>query len=150
MESWQLGLLMAQVMRARHNRLVQLLGGLGIHPAQAQLLYVLLHSEGITQKQLGDEIDRKPATVTMMLSRLESAGFVERRRDGNDQRIFRVYITEKGRSVQKATEMAIRQMQQEAYGNFSDEELETMHGFIVAAKENLEAAIENDSRKMKH
>lgn len=150
MESWQLGNLMAQVMRARHNRMVQLLGGLGIQPAQAQLLFVLQHSEGITQKQLGEEIGRKPATVTMMLSRLESAGFVERRRDGNDQRALRVYITEKGRNVQKAAESAVRQMQQEAYSGFSDSELEMLHKYIVKAKENLEAALENDNRKMKH
>lgn len=111
---------------------------------------MLLQNDGITQKQLGDEIDRKPATVTMMLTRLENAGFVERHRDKNDQRVFRVYITDKGRSVQKATELAIRQMQMEAYGSFSDADLEAVSRFIVTAKENIEAAIANDKNKVRH
>ena len=41
----------------------------------------------------------KPATVTVMIKRLEKTGFVERKDDKNDQRISRIFLTEKGKNI---------------------------------------------------
>ena len=45
----------------------------------------------------------KPATLTVMLQRMEQAGLVERRNDTQDQRVQRVYITELGKETSEKT-----------------------------------------------
>ncbi|OQB49244.1 MAG: Organic hydroperoxide resistance transcriptional regulator [Firmicutes bacterium ADurb.Bin153] len=145
-----LGMLMGHVIRTRHNRMTQLLEGLGIHPSQAQMLFLLIHDEGITQKQIGEKTNLRPATVTVMLNRMEKAGFVERRQDEKDLRSFRIYITEKGRTMDKAIKMTMEQLQKEAYAGFTDEELALMRRLLLHMKSNLEKSIKEESEKIRH
>jgi len=145
-----LGTLMGQVIRIRHNRMTQLLEGLGIHPSQAQMLFLLMHDEGLTQKQIGEKTNLRPATITVMLNRMEKAGFVERKQDPEDLRVYRVYITDKGRTVDEAVQMAMEQVQKEAYEGFSNEEMLLMRRLLNHVKDNLEKAIKGEGRKVRH
>lgn len=69
----------------------------GGHPAQAGCLWALAHQDGITQRQLAEQLHIAPATVTAMVQRLEREGAVERWTDADDQRLTRIRLTEAGR-----------------------------------------------------
>ncbi|MEQ8785380.1 MAG: MarR family transcriptional regulator [Pirellulaceae bacterium] len=75
----------------------------GLTPPQFQLLTVLnrLRGEQITQRRLGMELYVSFPNVTVMLSRLEQAGLIERMVNEADRRERFVRITHSGRALLK-------------------------------------------------
>jgi DNA-binding MarR family transcriptional regulator len=90
------------------------LGPLGLHPGQERLLAVLWEEEGLSQSQLVDRLSVQPPTVTTALQRLEHEGFLRREPDPDNRRVSRVYLTDRGRSV----EAAVREIFAEAETRF--------------------------------
>ncbi len=75
----------------------------GLTPAQFQMLTVInrLRGKGITQRQLGQELYVSFPNVTVMLSRLERDGLIERVVNEADRRERFVRITARGRALLK-------------------------------------------------
>ena len=75
----------------------------GVTPPQFQLLTVLnrLRGEQITQRRLGKELYVSFPNVTVMVSRLEKAGLIERTVNNADRRERFVKITNRGRNLLK-------------------------------------------------
>ncbi len=91
--------LLAQVARLHRTRVGGQLEELGVHVGQEMILMQLWMEDGQTQSDLAERTHVEPPTMTKMLRRMETAGLVERRRDENDARISRVYLTELGRTL---------------------------------------------------
>ena len=66
----------------------------GLPPAQAGALRVIIRHPGLSQRELADKLHIQRATATVMLQKMEKAGFIDRRPDKEDQRISRIYPTE--------------------------------------------------------
>lgn len=60
-------------------------------------LYYIGRSEGITQKELAEEMDLKESTVARLIDRLEKENTVLRIKDKKDRRVTNLYLTEEGR-----------------------------------------------------
>ena len=75
----------------------------GLTPPQFQMLTVLnrLRGEQVTQRRLGMELYVSFPNVTVMLSRLEEAGLIERTVNDADRRERFVRITRSGRALLK-------------------------------------------------
>jgi DNA-binding MarR family transcriptional regulator len=75
----------------------------GLTPPQFQMLTVLnrLRGEQITQRRLGNELYVSFPNVTVMLSRLEKTGLIERTVNTADRRERFVKITNRGRELLK-------------------------------------------------
>ncbi|SEK90612.1 transcriptional regulator, MarR family [Stigmatella aurantiaca] len=76
-----------------------LLEPLGVTYPQYLVLLALWEEEGIPVKRLGEQLVLDSATLTPLLKRLEQRGIVERRRDGQDERVVRIFLTEGGRAL---------------------------------------------------
>lgn len=129
--------LFAQVSRLHHNRLHMLLGEFGVYQGQPPILFMLWDKDGRSQKEIVERLKVKPATVTVMLKRMEKAGWLERRTDSIDLRVSRVYLTEKGRNIQSQVERAIQQLEEEFLTGFTQEERILLRRFLLHMKENL-------------
>lgn len=91
--------LMGGIMR-RHRHLSHLmLKDQDVHPGQPPVLFELARHDGMRQSELAERIRITPATLTVMLNRMVKNGHVERRTDPDDQRVSRVYLTDKGRDA---------------------------------------------------
>jgi MarR family transcriptional regulator, organic hydroperoxide resistance regulator len=73
-----------------------LLDPLGLTYPQYLVLLVLWEEEGLSVKEIGQQLHLDSGTLTPVLKRLEKAGFVRRRRDAQDERQVRVELTDKG------------------------------------------------------
>lgn len=129
--------ILANICQLHHARAHQLLEGIGLYRGQPPVLRVLWEREGLTQTELAGTLKITPATMTKMLQRMEKAGFVQRRSDETDQRVTRVYLTQAGREVQGALEGIWRQMDADTFANFTPEERELLHRFLLQVRENL-------------
>ncbi len=59
------------------------------------------HKDGLSQREIAEKLHIKPPTVNVTVQRLEKAGFLYREADEKDQRISRIYMTEKGKQAKK-------------------------------------------------
>ena len=72
---------------------------LGIYPGQIPVLGLLAYKDGLSQREIAEKLRIKPPTVNVTVQRLEKAGFLYREADEKDQRISRIYLTEKGKQA---------------------------------------------------
>jgi DNA-binding MarR family transcriptional regulator len=73
--------------------------GLKVSLAGLGVLRVLMSDDGLKASEVADRAWSSPGTLTSVVNTLVRDGFVERRADGADRRIVRLYITEQGRAV---------------------------------------------------
>lgn len=93
------GLLIVGVSRLWRQRLNERLRPLGLSQAKWAALYRLARLEvAPTQAELAAELGVENPTVARLLTRLEAAGYVERRPAANDRRLKVVHLTALARS----------------------------------------------------
>jgi DNA-binding MarR family transcriptional regulator len=73
----------------------------GITYPQYLVLMALWEHDGLTVTALGDALQLDSGTVSPLLKRLEAAGFVERRRESEDERRVTVHLTESGAALER-------------------------------------------------
>ncbi|MEE1609750.1 MarR family winged helix-turn-helix transcriptional regulator [Microvirga sp. CF3016] len=88
----------------------QFLDPLRLTYPQYVVLLVLWEQDDLTVKEIGDRLFLDSGTLTPLLKRLESAGYVRRTRDRKDERQVRVSLTETGRSLRKKAEEIPKQV----------------------------------------
>lgn len=110
---------------------------LGIHPGQLPVLKIVSEQEGISLRELASLLHIKPPTVTVTVQRLEKAGMVRRETDLSDQRINRIYLTEKGAAMKKEMIRLLDENEKILTKGFSKEEIRTLQSFFAKMTENL-------------
>lgn len=81
-----------------------LLEPMGLTHPQYLVMLALWEHEPLSVSQLSRLLDLDPATLSRLLKRLETAGFVRRPRNPNDERSLAVELTEEGRALRSAAE----------------------------------------------
>lgn len=74
----------------------------GIVPSHGDIVHVLLHTESCSMSELARRIGRTKSTVTVLVRKLEQAGYVQREQDASDARGVRISLTERGRGLEPA------------------------------------------------
>ena len=133
------GYMLAQVCRLHRQRADVLLNQIGLHVGQEMFMLGLWGNEGVTQTELAEILQLQPATVTNTLQRLERENFIERRDDLDDQRVSRVYATEKGRDLEGLVNEKWCQLESEAFDGFTVEERVLLRRLLQQAYRNLAA-----------
>src|SRR6478672_12278832 len=86
----------AHALRKAFDRLAV---GLGVTRAQWKVLFKLTRSPGLRQVELADILDLEPITLCRIVDRLEDSGLVERSRDPEDRRAWRLHVTERAQPL---------------------------------------------------
>jgi DNA-binding MarR family transcriptional regulator len=75
--------------------------------------------------------------MTKALQRLERYGFVERRQDTQDTRVWHVFLTEQGRALRPIVTEKWNQAEQLTFANFTADEKTLFVSFLQRIEENL-------------
>jgi DNA-binding MarR family transcriptional regulator len=78
-----------------------LLKELGLTYTQYVTLLALWEKDRVTVKELGERLYLDSGTLTPLLKKLETAGYVTRSRDPDDERNVRIALTEEGRALKR-------------------------------------------------
>jgi len=132
-----LGQLLSQVCRLTGDRLRVKMEEIGLHKGQGFVLFHLWHHDGIPQNVIAHALRVSPATVTNTLKRMERDGWIERRRDPDDQRIVRVYLTEKAKAMREEAREAFRDLEREVTSVLTKDERKTLQGLLEKLHEHL-------------
>ena len=74
---------------------------LGLTYTQYLVFLVLWEKDGLTVGEICDRLMLDTGTVTPMLKKMETSGYIERHRSGNDDRVVLITLTDKGRTLQE-------------------------------------------------
>ena len=114
------------------------------------LLYILLKGDsGTSLTAIHREFGYSKATLSNMLKRLREKGYVRVASCAGDDRFKLLFATEKGEQVRAFLETAIRDVQQQVYGCFSEQELSTLDRLQKKLLQNLCVSAEKNIRNQK-
>lgn len=94
------------------------------------ILSWLYDCDGINQKELAKETFKDPAALTKTLNRMEKKDLIKRVKDENDKRAFLIYLTDTGRKLRNEIEPIAVEILEEAFHNFTEEEVETLKNLL--------------------
>lgn len=124
---FQLGKAYQQVNHEAKRRLAPY----GVTPVQYGLLEVLWEADGQSGAALGERLRLDGATVTGLLDRLAHAGLIERRPHPTDRRINHVYLTDKGRALQRDLDREIDALAADVLRRLSRADVERFQAILA-------------------
>lgn len=110
---------------------------LNLYVGQDNLLYRLWLGDGVTQMQLCEHLKCEPPTVTNMVKSLEQNGFIYRERDKHDARVMRIFLTDKGKALEKPVELKWKQQQDKLLHSILPEERLLLKRLLKQMENNL-------------
>ncbi len=136
-DSGSLNLLLIEVCKLHYANSRERLERIGVYRGQPPVLQALDRQEGLSHSELARQLHVKPATITQMIKRMELAGFVQRRRDAEDERVSRVYLTELGRAIQGDLVQVLGTIEAGTFAGFSPAEREQVAQHLSRMRHNL-------------
>jgi len=130
--------LLTLICKLSRDRSRVLMAEIGIHCGQGIALRQLWRTDGVTQSELAHSLHVAPATVTIALQRMERIGLIERRSDERDQRVSRVFLTDRGRSLRANVEGNWSKLEEQMLVGFSSKEREVVRGYLLRIRANLD------------
>jgi DNA-binding MarR family transcriptional regulator len=137
MAEWPVGRLFSLAARLASVVGWRMLEGHGVSPSGFGVLRVLLARDGVKSSELAGMMLTTPATVTSVINTLERDGYVERRRDDDDRRVVRLYLTDKGRDHIAQTQRGLSASFRALYDFIDPADEPAVRRFLVAAIERF-------------
>lgn len=98
--------------------------GLDVTPYQWIVLYRLWEQEGLTQAEIAERTIKDKPTITRMVDVLEKKGLVIRRNVENDRRVYKIYLTEKGKILEQKLVPIVEEHIEKALTGIASDEVE--------------------------
>jgi DNA-binding MarR family transcriptional regulator len=121
------------VLRKAFDRLAV---GLGVTRAQWKVLFRLTRTPGLRQVELADMLELEPITLCRIVDRLEDAGLVERVRDPDDRRAWRLHVTARARPLVEKLQAIGAELIDQAFAGIDPKDIETTRKVLARAREN--------------
>ncbi len=112
--------------------------GYDLTPEQWGVLAHLREKQGMNQSQLGDRVLKDRHNVTRILNVLEERGYIERRTDDADKRVFRIFLTQSGHAVQHKMTAIVVEHRQQMLSGLNKQELQRTQQILKQIVKNLE------------
>ena len=129
--------LLGRFCKTFNARAQEMLVETGIPRGQAMVLIELCHNQGVTHSELAKILMVSLPTMSNLLKRMEKSGFIERRRDKDDQRVSRVYVKDSGLDKEGLMLDKILNLQEEILGGISPKERQIFREMLERVLERL-------------
>ncbi|GAA4015838.1 MarR family transcriptional regulator [Sphingomonas swuensis] len=131
--AWDIGETSLAIRRAFDRKAAML----GITRAQWRVLAHLDHQPGRKQVELADRMDVEPITLCRIVDKLEEAGLVERRRDPDDRRAWRLYLCESAAPLLTKLHALADEFSADVFGNLDPAAVQQGKDLLAAIRHNL-------------
>jgi DNA-binding MarR family transcriptional regulator len=105
---------------------------------QAGILFLLNEENGRAMSELGKLLSLDNSTVTGLIDRLETSGFVRRMANPTDRRMYLIHITRQGVKEVNKAKIVINRINAEIKADFSKAEIESfkriLSSFVVKSE----------------
>jgi MarR family transcriptional regulator, transcriptional regulator for hemolysin len=128
---------LARLLRRNFDRRLQ---SLGLTQAQWRAVAHLSRQEGMTQSALAESLEIQAITLTRLIDRMESAGWVERRNHPSDRRCVQLYLTAKSQPLLAEMQRRAADTLKEAVAGLSNGAQQQVIDALLLMKQNLATA----------
>ena len=130
--------LMAQLCKAHRNMANTMLNEAGLHVGQEMVLLQLWQQDGLTQKELAEQLCIEAPTVTRTLQRMQRCQLIERRSDAKDRRVSRVYLTKRSSEMKPVVQECWANLEERVLVGISSDDRLLLHGLLTKMLANLQ------------
>lgn len=143
--------ILMRMMRIEFQYMRMQLEALDLYPGQPQLLLALRRNDGASQGELARQMDVSPATLTVMLRRMDKKQLVQRVADPSDLRVMRLHLTRSGLEKVEEIERMIAGADEEWARLLSPEEIGTVCDILDrvcgAFEDKLKSGTEQEGKR---
>jgi DNA-binding MarR family transcriptional regulator len=132
-----LGFLIADVARMLRRAFDARVRAIGVTRPQWRVLSFLNRNEGINQGGLAELLEVEPISVGRMVDRLQESGLVERRADPADRRAWRLFLTDRSRTLIEELRPIADATLDDTMAGFAPEERQALIGYLERMRANL-------------
>lgn len=106
------------------DELARLVKNAGLTLPQYQVLRILRDAgEPLSCSEIAERMIARDPDITRLIDKLEKSGMVQRSRDGNDRRVVRSTITDKGAGKVNPLDSQVNQLHNDLLSDISEQEL---------------------------
>ena len=124
----------ARLLRRNFNRRVR---SIGLTQEQCRVILLLSRHEGIQQVDLAELLEIQPITLARLLDKLQETGLIERRRNPDDRRAFRLHLTKQAHPVLKRILAVGAATRADASKDVTKADLDVLFSVLCQFKANL-------------
>ncbi len=126
-----------QFMKSYFSNLIKT-KNLDITVEQWGLLTILDSFPGISQTDIAGLTQTDKTNITRMLDLLEKKEYIERRKDENDRRLYRIHLTPAGAAILKTVIPIAQAVNQISCADFEPREIEILKEMLRRVRTNVE------------
>lgn len=108
---------------------------------QWSVLAVLWKSDGCSQQVIADSTSRDKPSVTRLIDNLVKEGYVIRKNHENDRRLNLIYLTDKGKNIEKDVIEIVDDTIEKATQGLSDDQIVAIRDAFQVVYDNLNTYI---------
>jgi len=131
------GFLIAETARRARSAFDAEMGRRGLSGAALRTLARLLRDDGQTQAELSRSMDVSRVAMGEMIDRLERDGWVERRHDQQDRRVWRIFVTSTARERVPEFRAMAAGLEERCFAGLSPEEVSALFGLLLRLRDSL-------------
>ncbi len=138
MKEIKLGYELAGVSKILHDYLRETTEELGIAGSYRPFLFHLANiKDGVTQSELVEEIHFKAPTVSLTLQKMELDGLIRKENDPLDQRVTRIFLTDKGRLLNDKIKKVHNDLEDNLLSLYNNEEKKMFLDYLMRIKNKI-------------
>jgi DNA-binding MarR family transcriptional regulator len=109
----------------------------GVHEGQQYILLRLWDEDGLAPGELAKRLGLATPTVTRAAARMEVAGLLRRVPDERDRRLVRLFLTDRGRALEKDIGREIDKLSERALASLDQSERAALVRYLHSIRDNL-------------
>jgi MarR family transcriptional regulator, organic hydroperoxide resistance regulator len=111
----------------------------GVRSGQQWILRRLWDEDGQTPGEIARQLELSTPTVTKAAMRMEAAGLIDRRPDPRDARLVRLFLSERGRALEKTVAEEMAQLARRSLATLSEDQVRALVAALTAIRRNLQS-----------
>jgi DNA-binding MarR family transcriptional regulator len=113
----------------------------GIGSGQFIFLLTLLNSDGVSQESVATSLGIDKGTTAVAMKKLQEKGYIIRKTDRADRRSYRIFVTQKARSIQKEFKEVLSSWTDILTKGFTRAEMKQAADILVRMNDNAGTAL---------
>ena len=109
----------------------------GVHEGQQYILLCLWAGDGLAPGELAKRLGLATPTVTRAAARMEAAGLLRREPHERDRRLVRLFLTDRGRALEKDIGREIDNLSERALASLDASERAALVRYLDSIRDNL-------------
>jgi DNA-binding MarR family transcriptional regulator len=135
-----IGFLVGALLRRKRLAFRTLLAPFQVTPRQYAVLSRLWQQDCLTLTELARRLYADPSSLCRTIVLMERSGLVQRQRDQQDRRIFRIKLSKRGRALKRRLQRLVRTHEKETVRGLSPAEVKVVSGAMRKMLGNLGGA----------